>query len=600
MPPQRYLCPSCGAVVAASCPSQASVLRCENCRTSFPRQLAAPAPEATEDSQVTAKLSSACLPQPAEKNGRRNSSSITSLLPENFGPYHIAGEISRGGMGAVFCARDLRNGRLVALKVLLSGEEASGQEVARFRREAEACSRLNHPGIVEIFEVGEIDGRVYIAMELVEGESLAVLLKRRKLPAEESLRLMRQVCEAVAHAHDEGIVHRDLKPANILVDRYDTCRITDFGLAKDSAHLTALTHSGAVLGTPRYMAPEQIQGQTHLVGPRSDVWALGAVLYQLLTGQPPFSAEDPLRLALRIAEEDPLPPRQVNPRVPREVQTIILKCLEKEPQRRYGSARALGEDLERFLTGEPIRARPSGSAHRLARKIWRHREALAGVSALAAIGAVVVLLAAKALASSVGAVSSPASGSVAAARRKAATRLEAGDLAGAEGFLQQALAENPRDAGAGIDLALTILKGELKKRQENGPDTVFDRARLRQAFAHLERAARLQPSRAAEAHQIAAWFFRRTGAPLEEVPHLQRAVARQPHCPKTRFQYASALRAAYLHTREPRWLQEALAQLGQILCRDPEDSRAQKMFRELATLQQRTTSTTKPLTAASQ
>jgi serine/threonine-protein kinase len=286
--------------------------------------------------------------------------------------YEVEAVLGRGGMGVVFKARHLRLNRLVALKMALAGAYAGPQELARFQREAEAVAGLRHPNVVQIYDVGDSDGRPYFTMEFVEGGSLAQKLSGTPQPARQAAALLASLAGAVQAAHQSGIVHRDLKPANVLLGADGTPKITDFGLARRLQGGAGLTQSGAPLGTPSYMAPEQARGQTHAIGPAVDVYALGAILYELLTGRPPFQGETPTETVLQVLSQEPVSPARLNPKVPRDLETICLKCLHKEPQRRYATAAALAEDLARFGRNEPIAARPAGLPERTAKWVRRH------------------------------------------------------------------------------------------------------------------------------------------------------------------------------------------------------------------------------------
>jgi WD40 repeat protein len=296
-----------------------------------------------------------------------------------FGDYEILREIARGGMGVVFQARQVSLNRVVALKMILAGQLANETDVRRFYSEAEAAANLDHPGIVPIHEVGQHEGQHYFSMGFVEGQSLAQRLSEGPLPPREAAELVRRVSEAIDYAHQHGVIHRDLKPANVLLDRRGNPRVTDFGLAKRLASDSQLTGSGQMMGTPSYMPPEQTSNRRGEVGPAADVYSLGATLYALLTGRPPFQAATPMDTVLQVISDEPAPPRRLNASVPIDLETICLKCLEKEPARRYASAAAFGDDLRRYLAGEPIVARPVSRLER-AVKWTRRRPAIASLT----------------------------------------------------------------------------------------------------------------------------------------------------------------------------------------------------------------------------
>jgi DNA-binding beta-propeller fold protein YncE len=288
-------------------------------------------------------------------------------LPPAFGDYELLAEIGRGGMGIVYQARQVSLNRLVALKMVLAGGQAGPEELVRFRGEAETVARLHHPNIVQIHAVGEHEGRPYLVLEFVEGGSLAGRLNGTPSPPKLAAHLVERLARAMQAAHEQGIVHRDLKPANVLLAATGLPKITDFGLAKRLDDAAGPTQTGAILGTPSYMAPEQAAGAASRrqagavrVGPAVDIYALGAILYELLTGRPPFKAATNLDTLLQVLADDPVPPRRLQSKVPRDLETICLKCLRKEPNKRYTSGKALAEDLGRFLQGKPIVARPVG------------------------------------------------------------------------------------------------------------------------------------------------------------------------------------------------------------------------------------------------
>jgi WD40 repeat protein len=301
-----------------------------------------------------------------------------------FGDYELLRELARGGMGVVFHARQTTLNRPVALKMILAGQLAEETDVKRFHLEAEAAANLDHPGIVPIYEVGQHEGQHYFSMGFVEGPSLAQRLADGPLPPREAAAVMVKVTEAIDYAHQHGVIHRDLKPGNILLDQSGNPRVTDFGLAKKVQGDSGLTGSGQIMGTPSYMPPEQAGGSRGAVGPAADVYALGATLYALVTGRPPFQAATAMDTVLMVISEEPVPPRRLNASIPRDLETICLKCLEKEPKRRYAGAAALGEDLRRYLNGEPIVARPVTRFERAAK--WaRRKPAIAALWGLVAL-----------------------------------------------------------------------------------------------------------------------------------------------------------------------------------------------------------------------
>jgi ABC-type amino acid transport substrate-binding protein len=293
-------------------------------------------------------------------------------------------------MGVVYKAHQIRLKRIVALKMILAGAHASEQQLARFRREGEAVARLQHPNIVQIHEVGEQEGCPYFSLEFVDGGSLAQRLAGTPQPIRWAAQLVETLARAAHAAHQHGVIHRDLKPGNILLTSEGIAKITDFGLAKRLEDDADQTKTGTVLGTPSYMAPEQAGGQAKAVGPPADVYALGAILYELVTGRPPFRAETPLETLRQLLEREPDRPRALNPDVPRDLETICLKALAKEPRQRYPSAAALAEDLARFVNGQPIQARPVSRLERC----WRWCRRNPGVASLTtAAGALLVAVA---------------------------------------------------------------------------------------------------------------------------------------------------------------------------------------------------------------
>jgi tetratricopeptide (TPR) repeat protein len=293
-------------------------------------------------------------------------------------------------MGVVYKARDLRLGRLVALKMVLAGGHAGYSERSRFRAEAQAVASLQHPHIVQIYETGEADGCPFLSLEYCANGSLAARLDGTPWPADRAAALVETLARAAHAAHRAGIAHRDLKPANVLLTADDTPKLTDFGLAKRLGQEGGQTRTGSVMGTPSYMAPEQAQGRGAEAGPSADVYSLGAILYELLTGRPPFRAATPLETVLQVVGDDPVPPSRLQRRLPRDLETVCLTCLEKWPAKRYPSAEALADDLRRFLAGEPVRARPARLWERGVK--WARRR-----PATAALLAVILLAAASLL-----------------------------------------------------------------------------------------------------------------------------------------------------------------------------------------------------------
>src|SRR6266487_2977508 len=278
----------------------------------------------------------------------------------DFGDYELLEQIGRGGQGVVFRARQKSLNRIVALKVIGLGHWATEAHLKRFRLEAEAAARLEHPGIVPIHEVGERDGSCYFSMKFVEGGQLDEVVKQTPMSIRQAAELIANVARTVHYAHEHGILHRDIKPGNILLDAKGEPHLTDFGLARLVETESSITQTLDVIGTPSYMAPEQAVGNNTAVGNATDVYGIGAVLYQLLTGHPPFAGGATYETIRLLLDTEPRQPCLLNPKIDRDLSTICLKCLEKDPKRRYSSALALAEDLERWLKHEPIRARHTG------------------------------------------------------------------------------------------------------------------------------------------------------------------------------------------------------------------------------------------------
>jgi serine/threonine protein kinase/WD40 repeat protein len=331
-------------------------------------------------------------PIPSEGQGLGPSSSPvpqpSSSSPgiRRFGDYELLEEIARGGMGVVYKARQVSLNRTVAVKMILAGQLASAADVQRFRAEAESAANLQHPNIVAIHEIGQQEAQHFFSMDYVEGQNLAAFVGRNYLSPQQAAKCLKPIAEAVEYAHERGILHRDLKPSNILIDQSGLPRITDFGVAKRMKGDSDLTLTGQVLGSPSFMPPEQASGERGRIGPPSDIYALGAILYYVLTARPPFVAESVSEVLRLVMTAEPPSPRLLNPMVPRDLETICLKCLEKEPGRRYRTAGELAEELSRFIADRPILARPASAVE----KSWRWCRRKPVVAALSA--AVVCLL----------------------------------------------------------------------------------------------------------------------------------------------------------------------------------------------------------------
>jgi serine/threonine protein kinase len=334
-------CPNCHGVLTADAPAGL----CPKCLMGMALELSSEPSESLPDEDFVAD----------------------TTIPESdrsFGDYELLGRIARGGMGVIYKARQVCLNRIVAVKMMLPGMLVSEAEASRFQNEAEVIANLRHPNIVAVHEVGAHDGQRYFSMDYVEGQSLAAVVRDHPLPARTAARYVEVIAEAIHYAHQQGILHRDLKPSNVLLDKAGNPRIADFGLAKRFASDSRLTATGTVLGTPSYMPPEQADGKGRRIGPASDVYSLGAILYELLTGRPPFQAATPLDTILLVINTEPIAPRKLNPKLSRDLETICLKCLEKDPRWRYQTAQELADDLGRYLKREPIKARPINLLYR--------------------------------------------------------------------------------------------------------------------------------------------------------------------------------------------------------------------------------------------
>jgi len=341
-------------------------------------------PEGTPASQCPHCLIGLGLDVPGNAGGEAGATPVAQPPPagdvgtpgltphRRLGDYELVKEIARGGMGVVYKARQVSLDRFVAVKMILAGEFATPAFVQRFRTEAAAVAVLHHPNIVAIHEVGVHADQHYFSMDFVDGPSLAALVGHQPLPARRAAQYLKTITEAIHYAHQQGILHRDLKPSNVLIDANDQPRITDFGLAKRLEGETSLTLSGQMVGSPNFMPPEQASGKHGKVGRYSDVYALGGILYHLLTARPPFQADSLEVIVSQVLAAEPVSPRLFNPAVPRDLETVCLKCLEKEPSRRYASAQLLADELGRFLRGEPILARPASRPERAWR--WCRRQ----------------------------------------------------------------------------------------------------------------------------------------------------------------------------------------------------------------------------------
>ena len=364
------VCEKCGAPLPADAPRGL----CPRCMMHAALEATVEAPQSSSAAaSFVPVIPAAGLPAPGAKL-------------RYFGDYELLEKIAQGGMGVVYKARQVSLNRTVAVKMILGGQLAGEAEIQRFLTEAEAAANLQHPNIVAIHEVGQHEEQYYFSMDCVEGKNLGDFTRENPLPPNKTASLVKTIAEAVHYAHQRGTLHRDLKPQNVLMDANGQPHLTDFGLAKRLDRDSGLTQSGAVLGSPSFMPPEQAAGRHGDVGPASDVYSLGAILYQLLTGKPPFAAATPLEIIRQVVEADPRAPSKLNSSVPPDLETICLKCLEKKPERRYATACALAEELGRFLNHEPILAKPASSL----RKAWswsqRHPWAMTGAAALLIVG----------------------------------------------------------------------------------------------------------------------------------------------------------------------------------------------------------------------
>src|SRR5438874_6946873 len=384
------ICRKCGARILADAPEGL----CPRCvlktALAMPSKLVAGgdspavALAKADDPGHTNKLVGDAMPEPLDKK----TAQASELLGE-LGDYEVLEEVGRGGQGVVFRARQKSLNRTVALKVISLGQWASKAHLKRFRLEAEAAARLEHPGIVPIHEVGERDGSCYFSMKFIEGGQLDEVARREPIPIRRAVELMANVARTVHYAHEHGILHRDIKPGNILLDAKGEPHLTDFGLARLLETEGSVTQTLDVIGTPSYMAPEQAVGNNTGVSNATDVYGIGAVLYQLLTGHPPFAGGTTYETIKLVLDTEPRQPRLLNPKIDRDLSTICLKCLEKDPKRRYPSALALAEDLEHWLKHEPIRAKRSGFFTHAHKWVQRNPAIAALVASLVALAAAI-------------------------------------------------------------------------------------------------------------------------------------------------------------------------------------------------------------------
>ncbi len=399
--------------------------------------------------------------------------------------YQLLGELGRGGMGIVYKALDLRLHRLVALKMIRGriGGDADDIQLARFRIEAEAVAALRHPNILQIFDIGEFDGSPYVALELLEGGSLLDRMRNTLLPPRQAAEWLVPLVMAMDAAHRAGIIHRDLKAANILFSADGIPKITDFGLAKRLEMDEGQTQTGQVLGTPSYMAPEQARGDTKAVGPPADIYALGTILYEMLTGRPPFKGISAMDTVKQVIEVDPVSPSRIQFRVPRDLETICMKCLQKEPRKRYATAKELADDLNRYLVGEPILARRTPPIER-GIKWARRRPTVATLLAFGILGVIGLLSAGMWYWNHRRALERIAD------RHEAQLREEtAYDLLRA----QEAVSKNELDRGWSV---LTARKRILEREEGRGPAGLYERTE--QTLAEIEKAQESERARLAE------------------------------------------------------------------------------------------------------
>ncbi|MCX7803702.1 MAG: protein kinase [Planctomycetota bacterium] len=508
---------------------------------------------------------------PRSPDGKRTSGAPGTRGPvsgDAFGHYKIEGEISRGGMGAVFRARDTRDGRRLALKVISAGGAAGEEEKKRFAREARTAEGLKHPGIVQIYEVGEVAGQPFIAMELVDGSSLDRIIRShdKGMPVTEAIHIMVAIADTVSYLHQNGLVHRDLKPANILLDPLGVPKVADFGLVRDVEELTRLTQSGSVVGTPAYMAPEQARGEES-VDARCDVWALGAMLYEMLTGRPPFRADNALRLMLKITRDDPTLPRLANPAIPKDVQTIIMKCLEKDPARRYRDAGELSADLTAFLEGKPIAAQPPSPLRKAIKAVDAKRSSiLTGVAAVAVIAAILWGLS--------WVLREPGADRL---LEEGYAELKAGNAKSAEEKFRRAVVASPEEGRCYLALGMSLGTQAVDRKA----GVVADKTKFQEACVALKKARDVNPALTGESRAFMAKMLSWVGAYELAVKELEAAVQSEPRNPERHAALGMACWHAGSRTGRREYLERAYRAFQSVVALQPGHPRASQYMREL-------------------
>ena len=526
-----------------------------------PEMIAVPIPMPTPKPEGDVKLIlqpvSPAIPeaQRAKKPGRR------PLLEGSFGKYDIEGEIARGGVGAVFRARERATGKPFALKVLIEGDDIGETERERFRHECETAKALSLPGMVYIHEVGEQDGRPYMAMELVEGKSLDRVISERSLTVNSCLVLMKSVAATVGALHEAGYVHRDLKPGNILLDQFDTPKVADFGLVKSLDEVTRMTASGLVCGTPAYMSPEQARGEGKNVDPRSDVWALGAVLYEMLAGEPPFKADNALKLMLRITKEPPRRLTLANRKVPSDVEAIVMKCLEKNPARRYPNGRALATDIATFLEGGKLQLSTQSKVRQIFTVASENRARIIPVAA-ASVAILIIGIVAHAIFSTHDASPLVEQGIQAL---KENPQGDDAKLKVAQRYFQDAIALDSKNGRAYLGLGATFARRGIDRKTHH----VINQKFVDDAFRANEFAAKYDPKLQTEALATAAMYNMWLGQFVKESTFWERLVQREPANLEFRKSLAMAYWNAGVEARKNEYYQRAVIEFKTILSAKP-------------------------------